>query len=120
MIANAHSFKFFVLSGFSEFLFPPLQTLHISAILDAEPEMDEHFIVTLFSPTGGARLGTRLETSITIIQNQAPLGLFSIYPVSNRYIVSLSSNILPGDHPELYFVCSFFFLVVVLKAAFGL
>ncbi|XP_032297180.1 adhesion G-protein coupled receptor V1 isoform X2 [Coturnix japonica] len=61
-----------------------LKTLHISAILDEEPEMDEHFVVTLFNPTGGARLGTRVETMITVLQNQAPLGLFSIYPVSNR------------------------------------
>ncbi|XP_015282612.1 PREDICTED: G-protein coupled receptor 98 [Gekko japonicus] len=61
-----------------------LKTLHISAILDAEPEMDEHFIVTLFSPTGGAKIGTRLETFITVLQNQAPLGLFRIYPISNR------------------------------------
>nr|XP_056705119.1 adhesion G-protein coupled receptor V1 [Euleptes europaea] len=60
------------------------KTLHISAILDTEPEMDEHFIVTLLSPTGGARLGTRVETFITVLQNQAPLGLFSIYPISNR------------------------------------
>ncbi|NXO67952.1 GPR98 protein, partial [Phainopepla nitens] len=61
-----------------------LKTLHISAILDEEPELDEHFIVTLFNPTGGARLGTRVQTMITILQNQAPLGLFSIYPVTNR------------------------------------
>ncbi|XP_068782490.1 adhesion G-protein coupled receptor V1 [Struthio camelus] len=60
------------------------KTLHISAILDEEPEMDEHFVVTLFGPTGGARLGTRVETMITVLQNQAPLGLFSIYPVINR------------------------------------
>ncbi|NWI09710.1 GPR98 protein, partial [Crypturellus soui] len=60
------------------------KTLHISAILDEEPEMDEHFIVTLFNPTGGARLGTRVHTMITVLQNQAPLGLFSIYPVTNR------------------------------------
>ncbi|NWU68697.1 GPR98 protein, partial [Pterocles burchelli] len=60
------------------------KTLHISAILDEEPEMDEHFVVTLFNPTGGARLGTRVQTMITILQNQAPLGLFSINPVSNR------------------------------------
>uniref|UniRef100_A0A8C8RXK2 Adhesion G-protein coupled receptor V1 n=1 Tax=Pelusios castaneus TaxID=367368 RepID=A0A8C8RXK2_9SAUR len=60
------------------------KTLHISAILDEEPEMDEHFIVTLFNPTGGARLGTRVETLITVLQNQAPLGLFSIYPVADR------------------------------------
>ncbi|NWV48163.1 GPR98 protein, partial [Daphoenositta chrysoptera] len=60
------------------------KTLHISAILDEEPEMDEHFIVTLFNPTGGARLGNRVQTMITILQNQAPLGLFSIHPVTNR------------------------------------
>ncbi|XP_054253432.1 adhesion G-protein coupled receptor V1 [Indicator indicator] len=60
------------------------KTLHISAILDEEPEMDEHFIVTLFNPTGGARLGTKVQTMITVLQNQAPLGLFSIYPVTNR------------------------------------
>lgn len=61
-----------------------IQNLHISAILDAEPEMDEHFIVTLFNPTGGARLGARTETLITVLQNQAPLGLFSIFPVTER------------------------------------
>ncbi|NXB81784.1 GPR98 protein, partial [Donacobius atricapilla] len=61
-----------------------LKTLHISAILDEEPELDEHFIVTLFNPTGGARLGARVQTVITILQNQAPLGLFSIYPLTNR------------------------------------
>ncbi|XP_032062639.1 adhesion G-protein coupled receptor V1 [Aythya fuligula] len=60
------------------------KTLHISAVLDEEPEMDEHFIVTLFNPTGGARLGTRVQTMITVLQNQAPLGLFSIYTVGNR------------------------------------
>uniref|UniRef100_A0ABM5FTD0 Adhesion G-protein coupled receptor V1 isoform X1 n=1 Tax=Pogona vitticeps TaxID=103695 RepID=A0ABM5FTD0_9SAUR len=60
------------------------KTFHITATLDAEPEMDEQFIVTLFNPTGGARLGTRTETLITVLQNQAPLGLFSICPVTNR------------------------------------
>ncbi|XP_074063616.1 adhesion G-protein coupled receptor V1-like isoform X2 [Macrotis lagotis] len=60
------------------------KTLHISAILDAEPEMDEHFICTLFNPTGGARLGTPIQTLITVLQNQAPLGLFSIWAVENR------------------------------------
>ncbi|NXK95299.1 GPR98 protein, partial [Formicarius rufipectus] len=59
------------------------KTLHISAILDEEPEMDEHFVITLFNPTGGARLGTRVQTMVTILQNQAPLGLFSIYPITN-------------------------------------
>ncbi|NXA31973.1 GPR98 protein, partial [Eudromia elegans] len=60
------------------------KTLHICAILDEEPEMDEHFVVTLFNPTGGARLGTKVQTMITVLQNQAPLGLFSIHPVTNR------------------------------------
>ncbi|KAM6225436.1 adhesion G-protein coupled receptor V1 [Rhynchocyon petersi] len=60
------------------------KALHISAILDTEPEMDEHFVCTLFNPTGGARLGTPVQTLITVLQNQAPLGLFSISAVENR------------------------------------
>ncbi|CAH2297028.1 G- coupled receptor 98 [Pelobates cultripes] len=60
------------------------KTLEISAVLDEEPEMDEHFTVTLFNPTGGARLGTRTQTMITVLQNQAPQGLFSLFPTSNR------------------------------------
>ncbi|KAH0505721.1 G-protein coupled receptor 98 [Microtus ochrogaster] len=59
------------------------KALHISAILDTEPEMDEHFVCTLFNPTGGARLGTHVQTLITILQNQAPLGLFSIAAIEN-------------------------------------
>ncbi|KAL6087981.1 hypothetical protein STEG23_022841, partial [Scotinomys teguina] len=59
------------------------KALHISAILDTEPEMDEHFVCTLFNPTGGARLGTHVQTLITILQNQAPLGLFSISALEN-------------------------------------
>ncbi|XP_018414734.1 PREDICTED: G-protein coupled receptor 98, partial [Nanorana parkeri] len=60
------------------------KTLEISAVLDEEPEMDEHFTITLFNPTGGARLGTSLQTAITVLQNQAPQGLFSIFPTHNR------------------------------------
>ncbi|GAB5567024.1 adhesion G-protein coupled receptor V1 isoform X4 [Prionailurus iriomotensis] len=60
------------------------KALHISAILDTEPEMDEHFVCTLFNPTGGARLGAHVQTLITVLQNQAPLGLFSISAVANR------------------------------------
>ncbi|XP_033623594.1 adhesion G-protein coupled receptor V1 [Fukomys damarensis] len=60
------------------------KALHISAILDTEPEMDEHFVCTLFNPTGGARLGSHIQTLITVLQNQAPLGLFSISAVENR------------------------------------
>ncbi|XP_075398780.1 adhesion G-protein coupled receptor V1 [Tenrec ecaudatus] len=61
-----------------------LKALHISAILDTEPETDEHFVCTLFNPTGGARLGAPVQTRITVLQNQAPLGLFSISAVENR------------------------------------
>ncbi|XP_075069096.1 adhesion G-protein coupled receptor V1 [Mixophyes fleayi] len=60
------------------------KTLEISAVLDEEPEMDEHFTVILFNPTGGARLGTHIQTGITVLQNQAPQGLFSIFPTNNR------------------------------------
>ncbi|KAJ6669788.1 hypothetical protein lerEdw1_000337 [Lerista edwardsae] len=78
------------------------KTLHITAVLDAEPEMDEHFIVTLFNPTGGARLGAKVETLITVLQNQAPLGLFSIYPVSNR----TDSVIIEEANATIYFKVS--------------
>ncbi|KAM4797695.1 adhesion G-protein coupled receptor V1-like isoform 1-T3 [Urocitellus parryii] len=61
-----------------------LKALHISAVLDTEPEMDEHFVCTLFNPTGGARLGAQVQTLITVLQNQAPLGLFSISAIENR------------------------------------
>ncbi|PNI73010.1 ADGRV1 isoform 12 [Pan troglodytes] len=60
------------------------KALQISAILDTEPEMDEYFVCTLFNPTGGARLGAHVQTLITVLQNQAPLGLFSISAVENR------------------------------------
>ncbi|XP_066129903.1 adhesion G-protein coupled receptor V1 [Saccopteryx bilineata] len=59
------------------------KALRISAILDTEPELDEHFVCTLFNPTGGARLGARFQTLVTVLQNQAPLGLFSISAVAN-------------------------------------
>ncbi|XP_036383544.1 LOW QUALITY PROTEIN: adhesion G-protein coupled receptor V1 [Megalops cyprinoides] len=60
------------------------KTLEIWAVLDEEPEMNETFTVTLFSPAGGARLGDNLQTMITVLQNQAPLGLFRIFPSDNR------------------------------------
>ncbi|KAI5088303.1 G-protein coupled receptor 98 isoform X2, partial [Silurus meridionalis] len=65
------------------------KTLEIWAVLDAEPEMNETFRVSLFNPTGGARLGEPLETFITVLQNQAPLGLFRIFLSSNRTLNSL-------------------------------
>lgn len=59
--------------------------LEIRAVLDAEPEVNETFTVTLSSPTGGARLGAQLQTLITVLENVAPSGLFRITPTLNRY-----------------------------------
>ncbi|XP_059825311.1 adhesion G-protein coupled receptor V1 [Hypanus sabinus] len=73
--------------------------LHISAILDEESEMDEEFLVTLFGPTGGARLGDRTKIHIIVLQNQAPLGLFSIFPLENR----TRTLTLEEDNKTLYF-----------------
>ncbi len=60
------------------------QMLEIWAVLDAEPEMNETFTVTLSNPTGGARLGDQLQTLITVLENLAPSGLFRIGPTINR------------------------------------
>lgn len=82
MIAKKETFHR-VVTGCIFFWF---ETLEIWAVLDAEPEMNETFIVTLSSPTGGALLGHSLKTFITVLQNQAPRGLFRISPLFNRYI----------------------------------
>ncbi|XP_077943744.1 adhesion G-protein coupled receptor V1 [Gasterosteus aculeatus] len=58
--------------------------LEIRAVLDAEPEVNETFTVTLSSPTGGARMGHQLKSLITILENLAPSGLFRIGPSINR------------------------------------
>ncbi|KAK2837424.1 hypothetical protein Q5P01_014636 [Channa striata] len=58
--------------------------LEILAVLDAEPEVNETFTVTLSNPTGGARLGDQLQSHITILENLAPSGLFRIRPTVNR------------------------------------
>uniref|UniRef100_A0A668RW45 Adhesion G-protein coupled receptor V1 n=1 Tax=Oreochromis aureus TaxID=47969 RepID=A0A668RW45_OREAU len=58
--------------------------LEIRVVLDAEPEGNETFRVTLSSPTGGARLGDQLQTFITVLENLAPSGLFRIGPSLNR------------------------------------
>ncbi|XP_060927102.1 adhesion G-protein coupled receptor V1 [Limanda limanda] len=60
------------------------EMLEIWAVLDAEPEVNETFTVTLSSPTGGARLGDQLQTFITVLENLAPSGLFRIGPTLNR------------------------------------
>ncbi|KAK5871603.1 hypothetical protein PBY51_004474 [Eleginops maclovinus] len=58
--------------------------LEIWALLDAEPEANETFTVTLSSPTGGARMGEKLQILITVLENLAPSGLFRIGPTINR------------------------------------
>ncbi|XP_044053980.1 adhesion G-protein coupled receptor V1 isoform X2 [Siniperca chuatsi] len=58
--------------------------LEIWAVLDAEPEVNETFTVTLSNPTGGARLGDQLQILITVLENLAPSGLFRIRPTINR------------------------------------
>ncbi|KAM9857814.1 adhesion G-protein coupled receptor V1 [Aulostomus maculatus] len=58
--------------------------LEIWAVLDAEPEVNETFTVTLSNPAGGARLGDQLQALITVQENLAPSGLFRIGPTLNR------------------------------------
>ncbi|XP_075895105.1 adhesion G-protein coupled receptor V1 isoform X2 [Nelusetta ayraudi] len=58
--------------------------LEIRAVLDAEPEVNETFTVTLSNPTGGARLGDQLQVFVTVLENLAPSGLFRIRPTVNR------------------------------------
>ncbi|XP_065821533.1 adhesion G-protein coupled receptor V1 [Labrus bergylta] len=66
--------------------------LEIWAILDAEPEVNETFSVTLTNPTGGARLGDQLQTRITVLENLAPSGLFRIGPTINRTNTEVTAN----------------------------
>uniref|UniRef100_A0A4W6G876 Adhesion G-protein coupled receptor V1 n=1 Tax=Lates calcarifer TaxID=8187 RepID=A0A4W6G876_LATCA len=61
-----------------------IKMLEIWAVLDAEPEMNETFSVTLSNPTGGARLGDQLQILITVLENLAPSGLFRIGPTLDR------------------------------------
>ncbi|KAM7416521.1 hypothetical protein PAMA_018533 [Pampus argenteus] len=66
--------------------------LEIWAVLDAEPEVNETFTVTLSNPTGGARLGDRLHAPITVLENIAPSGLFRIGPTLNRTNTHVVAN----------------------------
>uniref|UniRef100_A0A3B4V3U8 Adhesion G-protein coupled receptor V1 n=1 Tax=Seriola dumerili TaxID=41447 RepID=A0A3B4V3U8_SERDU len=60
--------------------------LEIWAVLDAEPEVNETFTVTLSNPTGGARLGDQLQTPITVLENLAPSGLFLVADEGGRTV----------------------------------
>lgn len=64
--------------------FQLFQMLEIRAVLDAEPEVNETFTVTLTNPMGGARLGDQLQVFVTVLENLAPSGLFRIGPTINR------------------------------------
>lgn len=64
--------------------FQLFQMLEIRAVLDAEPEVNETFTVTLSNPTGGARLGDQIQVFVTVLENLAPSGLFRIRPTINR------------------------------------
>ncbi|XP_061753493.1 adhesion G-protein coupled receptor V1 [Nerophis ophidion] len=61
-----------------------LKMLEIRAVLDAEPEANETFTVSLSNPTGGARLGDQVDAFITVLENLAPSGLFCIRPTLER------------------------------------
>lgn len=75
--------------------------VEIWAVLDAEPEGNETFTVTLSSPTGGARLGDQLQILITVLENLAPSGLFRIRPTLNRYQCNCTNWIQHLDYDEL-------------------
>ncbi|XP_051923302.1 adhesion G-protein coupled receptor V1 [Hippocampus zosterae] len=68
------------------------KTLEIRALLDAEPEVNETFTVSLSDPTDGARLGDRLHIAITVLENLAPSGLFRIGPTLDRSSTRVVAN----------------------------
>lgn len=96
-------------------LFLLFQMLEIRAVLDAEPEVNETFTVTLSNPTGGARLGDQLQIFVTVLENLAPSGLFRIGPTVNR-----SHTVTPkGSEYHKYLpyniMCRVFFFLALNK-----
>jgi glucose/arabinose dehydrogenase len=51
-----------------------IKTIYIPILNDTVPEVNETFVVTLNSPTGGAILGSQQTSTITIIDNDLNLG----------------------------------------------
>ncbi|XP_041926588.1 adhesion G-protein coupled receptor V1 [Alosa sapidissima] len=80
------------------------QVLEIWAVLDEEPETNETFIVTLFNPTGGARLGEAVQISITVLENKAPLSLFRISTSDSGQVIFM--EVEEGDTVYLTVSCS--------------
>ncbi|XP_062371958.1 adhesion G-protein coupled receptor V1 [Sardina pilchardus] len=80
------------------------QVLEIWAVLDEEPEMNETFTVTLFNPTGGARLGEYVQVSITVLENKAPLSLFRISTSDSGQVILM--EVEEGDTLYLTVSCS--------------
>ncbi|XP_039258016.2 adhesion G-protein coupled receptor V1-like isoform X1 [Styela clava] len=60
------------------------EVLEISAVTDSVAELDEHFIVTLHDPQGGATLSDKITKQIVIKANDAPYGRFKIVPKGIR------------------------------------
>lgn len=86
--------------------------LEIRAVLDAEPEVNETFTVTLSNPTGGARLGDQLQTFVTVLENLAPSGLFRIGPTVNRSRTVAPKGSEYHKYPLYNIMCRVFFLAL--------
>lgn len=61
----------------------PTQALVITALMDSIPELAEVFTVRLTSATGGAVLGTRTTSNITILENSDPYGVLGVFFANN-------------------------------------
>lgn len=96
-------------------LFLLFQMLEIRAVLDAEPEVNETFTVTLSNPTGGARLGDQLQGFVTVLENLAPSGLFRIGPTINRSHTVAPEGSEYHNHLLDDIICCVFFSLTCLR-----